>query len=75
MPHKSVHEIVGLMNEVDNKKKQPRDPIEREAPPEPEHGGHPPRDTRDSPAVNPEGEVLKKPVNGAVGDALKRRGR
>ncbi|BCH25588.1 hypothetical protein MesoLjLc_55170 [Mesorhizobium sp. L-8-10] len=67
-------QIVGLLYEVDDKKKQPPDPKDG-APPEPEHGGHPPRDTRDSPSENPEGEELEKPVNGAVGDALKRRGR
>ncbi len=66
--------IVGPRDEVD-KKKPPQESPEREAPPEPEHHGHPPRDTRDSPAENPKGNELKKPVHGAVGDALKRRGR
>lgn len=55
------------------KRKRPRDPMKSEVPPEPDHGAHPPRDTREAPTPNPDGEELKKPLNGADGDALKRR--
>jgi hypothetical protein len=75
MPNKTAHEPVGLINEVDKDKKRPGDPREGEVPPEPDHGALSPRDTREAPTPNPDGEELKKPVNGAVGDALERRGR